>query len=122
MPALTGHSAVRWAVTVHGNGCQVPRLRGRRQVWLRVCPLPEVAEPDTAGRDSTEQQQEGSEQDKPGQGGVRPLPLDCPLVSGHLFPGGQSQPSCSRQGNAQDKREPGLPLQARHLIPGQSWA
>lgn len=88
MPALTGHSAVYWAVIVHRNGCQVARLRCRRQVWLRVCTLPEAAEPDTAGRDSTEQQQEGSEQDKPGQGGARPLPLDCSLVSGHLFPGG----------------------------------
>lgn len=92
MPALTGHSAVYWAVIVHRNGCQVARLRCRRQVWLRVCTLPEAAEPDTAGRDSTEQQQEGSEQDKPGQGGARPLPLDCPLVSGHLFPGGSHSP------------------------------
>lgn len=103
--ALTGHRAVRRAVTVHRDDGQVARLRCRWQVWLGVCPLPEAAEPDTAGRDPTQQQQEDGQQDKPGKRGAGPTtgltpgPLGA-CCWGHLWP------SHPRQENGQDKRKP----------------
>lgn len=103
--ALTGHRAVRRAVTVHRDDGQVARLRCRWQVWLGVCPLPEAAEPDTAGRDPTQQQQEDGQQDKPGQRGAGPTTGLTPGPLGACC-WGRLWPSHPRQENGQDKRKP----------------
>lgn len=65
--ALTGHSAMHRAVTVHRDDSEVAGLPYWGQVCLCVHVLPEAAEPDTAGGDSTQQQQQDSEEDEPGK-------------------------------------------------------
>lgn len=87
-------------------------------MWLGVCSLPKAAEPDTAGRDPTQQQEEDSQQDKPGQGKQDPT---TGLTPGHEGPApwGQLWPEHPRQENGQKKRRECLSL-AETSVPARA--
>lgn len=67
LQALTSHSAVSGAVTVHRDHRQVTGLPCRRPVCLGVWLLLEAAESYTTGCDSTQEHQEYGKQDEPGK-------------------------------------------------------